>query len=293
MGKILIIGDSVLDKIYYNGKLTIRPGGIYHTVNTFINLAEAEDEFYLLTHYSEKSFKYFEKLYSKTNLTFAEIIPEIPIVSLQVYDNKEREEKYAGKITPLSIPSKVFSIDYDFILINMITGFDILPEDLEKLKRKTKAEVYFDLHTFSRGIDDSGNRKFRIIPSVENWLKNIDILQLNQNEIKTLWGINSEKENIEKLYKQNVDKVIITKGAKGVSCYYKTTGKNIAAKKVAAINSVGCGDSFGAAFIYAYSKNKNLFSAANFANFVAGIITTYASEKKYMNLKNDIAKKYN
>jgi sugar/nucleoside kinase (ribokinase family) len=293
MSKILVIGHSVLDKIYYQNRLQEKPGGIFHAVNTLVNLGDTKCHVYLLTQTSNNSFKHFETIYKNVNLDYSELIDEIPTVYLNLYDDKERDECYNKVNKKLTLSYKIDFSEFDIILVNMVSGFDITYHDLKVIKRKSNCKIYFDVHTLSRGLDENGKRDFRKIPNIETWLENIDFLQMNENEMFTLFGKISEKEIIEKILEHNVEGIIITKGGKGVSCYTKNSKTVIDATKVNAKNFVGCGDSFGAAFCYHFSNNKNFNSATVFANFIAGIITTYQSIKDFGKLKDDIKRKYN
>ncbi|NOX66798.1 MAG: hypothetical protein GXO85_13655, partial [Chlorobi bacterium] len=49
MSRILVIGHTVLDIIKYKDNSDTRPGGIYHTINTLVNIKEESDEIYLAT----------------------------------------------------------------------------------------------------------------------------------------------------------------------------------------------------------------------------------------------------
>lgn len=289
MSKILILGHSVLDKIYYKKKLTEKPGGIFHSVNVLANLTN-NDDIFLLTHISQNSYKYFATIYDKINLNYSERINEIPTVTLNLFDDKERDEKYSISTQKIFLSKKIDFSQFDIILINMISGFELSHKDLSKIKEKSNCEIYFDIHTLSRGFDENGNRVFTKIPEIEKWLTNIDILQMNENEMFTLWNEKSEEKNIKNLLDFGIEKVIITKGKRGVTLYHKGVEKYFPPIKVNSNSFVGCGDSFGAAFCFFYSKNKNLFSAVDFANLVAGIITSYNKQKDFENLNYDIAK---
>ena len=85
-----------------------------------------------------------------------------------------------------------------------------------------------------------------------------------------------------------VENIIITKGKNRVAQYNHDGLFSIPSIKVNSKNLVGCGDSFGAAFSFHYSKNRDLNSALDFANLVAGIITTYQTTSELKNLKKDI-----
>jgi len=290
MSKILILGHSVLDKIYYKNELTEKPGGIFHSVNVLANLKNC-NEIFLLTHISEKSYQYFGTIYDKINMGYSEKIKEIPTVTLNLFDDKERDEKYSILAKKIFLSKKIDFSQFDIILINMISGFEISHKDLSKIKEKSNCEIYFDIHTLSRGFDENGNRVFIKIAEIEKWLVNIDILQMNENEMFTLWNEKSEEKNIKNLLDCGIEKVIVTKGKRGVSLYHKGVENYFPPIKVNSKNFVGCGDSFGAAFCFNYLKNNNLFSAVDFANLVAGIITSYNKQKDFENLNYDIAKR--
>lgn len=293
MSKILIIGHSVLDKIYYKNTWQEKPGGIFHAVNALVNLGKDKDEFFLATQLSENSYKYFASIYDKINLEYSVNIDEITTVTLRLFDDKERDEQYSNVTQKITLPHEIDFNLFDIILVNMISGFDLSHIDLAKIKEKAKCEIYFDIHTLSRGFDENGNRIFRKIDELEKWLQNIDILQMNENEMETLWNESSESKNVEKLLGCGIHKVIITKGNKGVSLYDNGMEYYSPPIDIDAQNFVGCGDSFGAAFCYDYSKNKNLNSAVDFANLVAGIITSYKIQEDFKRLKDDITKRKN
>ena len=114
---------------------------------------------------------------------------------------------------------------------------------------------------------------------------------MNENEMLTLFGKLTETDIVSKLLEQRVENIIITKGKNGVVLNNKNCTFSIPSIKVNSKNFVGCGDSFGAAFCFQYSKDRNLNSAIVFANLVAGIITTYESTNDFKKLKDDITKR--
>ena len=162
MSKMLVIGHSVLDRIYCKEKLTIKPGGIFHSINTLVNLIEEDNEIYLATHFSDDSFKFFADTYKEVNLKYSKVTKSIPTVTLHLHDDKERDEHYSKITQKIDIENIDFS-EFDIILVNMISGFDIDFSDLQNIRKKSNAIIYFDLHTLSRGIDESGKRKFRVM----------------------------------------------------------------------------------------------------------------------------------
>jgi len=294
MIKILVIGHTVLDHIYYPDDFQIKPGGIFHTVNGLINIKNNEDEIFLLTSVNKKEYVYFKSVYDKIDLTYSHEIENIPIVTLRIHKNKERDECYSHVNNKLILSPKTHFTNFSGILINMISGYDIKLDDLQFIRNNFNGLIYFDLHTLSRDINNKGKREFRVLENTEEWFKNIDIIQMNEHESKTLFGEMDEEDIIEKIFSFNIKMVIVTKGKKGVTMY--RCGENKIHEdsiNVDAINTVGCGDVFGSAFFYSYIKTKDEQYSLKFANITAGIITTYSNIEDFKKLKNDIAKRIN
>lgn len=286
--KILIIGHSVVDHI--NDE--IKPGGIYYSVSGLYNFKNEEDEISLLTSYSEESLIHFQYLYSKINIELSRKVEKVPSVYLKIHKDKEREECYSNLTDKLYINPEINFNNYDGIYINMVSGFDINLENLKLIRANYKGLIYFDVHTFSRGLDENNNRYFRKIPNAGEWISNIDILQTNENEIFTLSDKTNLNKIISEIFNYGIKLLIITKGEKGVSIYYeensiiKSVSEN--AIKVNTVNPVGCGDIFGAVFFYSYIKSGNFEAALKTANAVAGVCTSYKSFEEFKNIKNDV-----
>ena len=102
----------------------------------------------------------------------------------------------------------------------MISGFDISLEDLKSIRRKYDGDIYLDVHTLSRGLDEDNNRKFRPVPDAEGWLNSVDIVQVNESELLTITDGNSEQERVEEVLNLHPHTLIITMGNKGVKMFY-------------------------------------------------------------------------
>lgn len=289
--KLLVIGHSVVDEINYKKERKIKPGGIFHSILTLESFKNNEDEIYLCTVLSKKDEYLFSSLYDKTNKKFIIYLGEISQVSLTLYDDREREEKYSSISSNLELPQSNLN-EFDGILINMITGYDITLEQIQKIRRRFKGLIYFDVHTFSRGVSKDMRRFFRPIPDFNKWAESIDILQANEEELKTLSSKMKEKEIANELLDNGIKIVIITKAEVGAIAYFRENGKTEsvfdAAKKFKVQNSVGCGDVFGAIFFYSYIRNKNIIQSLKTANKAAGSSTTYTKIEDFKNLRNDV-----
>lgn len=276
--KILLIGHSIVDHIEGNTGDLIYPGGIYYSLLGMLSVKNDKDEIFLLTGIDQKHFQLFKNFYSKSNLDYSYQISDIPEVILKVNVDKEREEVYKNISTQLSF-EKISDWDqFDGILINMITGFDISVDQLNTVRKNFNGAIYFDVHTLSRGVDNKMKREFRPIVNANDWLIDIDILQANENEVKTLQQGNSEFVIARKILNCGPKILIITKGKKGTVAYYKANGDLqriiIPSVKVKAVNKIGCGDIFGAVFFYSYLCQKDISDSLKAANSSAALASS-------------------
>ncbi len=287
---ILVIGHSVVDKIIDKGSISVKPGGIFYTVVSFLSQIQKEDKLYLCSSIDEKNEILFKDAYDKIEREFLVYVDSIPKVELIVDNAGERKETYSQISQNLSLPSGELN-RFDGILINMISGYDVSLTQLKQLRKNYNGLIYFDVHTLSRGVDENLNRIFRRIDDFNKWAECIDILQANESELLTLSDQEEEAAIVDELFSYGIKQIIITRAEKGATVFFSENDiiinyhKN--ALRVNLINKVGCGDVFGAVYFYNYIKNKNVTLALEQANLFAGISTTYSEVKEYLNLKRD------
>jgi hypothetical protein len=295
--KLLLIGHTVKDTIRDGDKISVKPGGLYYSAIAMRNLITPKDEIFLLTSFDKENFELLEEVYSDFNLDFAEEVEKMPGIRLTLYENKERKEEYENISGKLSL-EKLFAsnIDFDGILVNMITGFDISAEDIQKLREKHKGKIYLDVHSLSRGMNERKERFFRKIPDAQKWYSAADIIQSNEYEIFTLSDETEEIKIVEEVLSDEGKILIKTMGRVGARAYFRDRGEIasafVTAIKSKALNQVGCGDVFGAAFFYSYISQRDLLYSLRFANVAAGVVTEYEKFEDYKKLKNDIAKRF-
>lgn len=291
--KLLIIGHSVADIIEKDGAKIIQPGGLFYTASVLKELSSAEDEIFLCTQSDDQYYHLYKNVYEGFDLTFLEKVSSIPVVELILSGHFERKEHYKNISGKLSIEFTKLN-DFDGILINMITGFDINLEQIKSIRQSTNAIIYFDVHTLSRGLDQFMHREFRQIPEFDQWAKNIDIIQCNEHEIFSLSEKQNETEIVEELFSYGVRIVCLTKGESGVRIFYSHENEIAsyfrATKKVSYNNKVGCGDAFGAAFFYGYISHRNIYKAAELASSSAEYTASIMQLSEIRKLKANVAK---
>ncbi|MCK9426195.1 MAG: carbohydrate kinase family protein [Ignavibacteriaceae bacterium] len=294
--KILIIGHTVEDHIVFHGEeQEIKPGGIFYSASGFHFLKDAEDEIYLCTSIQKDNYELFSFVYDEFKHDYFSYVEKIPKIHLNVFEKKERHERYENITDKLTVPFEALS-KFDGIFINMITGFDINVKDLQRIRKNYKGPIYIDIHSLARGIDNNYRRDFRKIPEVDKWITSVDILQANEHEIFTLSEKKTEKEIAEELLSLGAKIILVTKGDRGASSYTlknnELFSKTIPAIEVETKNKVGCGDVFGAAFFSSYIKDKNMEKAFTIANIAGGCIASYSEIKKMKDLKNDVLSRF-
>jgi len=259
--KLLIIGHSVLDHIKIGNEFSVSPGGIYYAVRQINNMKTSDDEIYLCSQIDDQSYEYFKPEFEKVNKEFLEKVDSIPKVHLVIHKAVERHEAYENITNNLQLRLINFN-SFDGILINMITGFDISLEQLQNIRKNSSALIYFDVHTFSRGLAENYVRNFRLIPDFDQWLKYLDIVQVNQFELFTISEKKSEAEIVEEIISYGVKYFCVTKGKQGAKVYYNRNGEInsyfISARKANNPHLIGCGDVFGAAFFYSYIRKRDV-----------------------------------
>ena len=292
---LLIIGHSVVDKINYKGNEELRPGGIFYSTLALRYLAEQDDEIFLCTSMCKKDEYLFKDIYEMVDTEYVQYVDNIPTVKLNVYDDKERDETYSNIIKNLILPFNELN-KFDGIFINMITGFDINLKQMEEVRKEFNGLIYFDVHTFSRGVRDDMKRNFRRIPAFDKWAKNIDILQVNEEEIQTISDNKNEIDIVREMFSYGIRILIVTKDEHGARVYFieenEIKSVFISAIKVKVLNKVGCGDVFGAVFFYNYIRKADIIDSLRAANFAAGVSTTYSLITEFKEFKKDVLQRF-
>jgi len=271
--KLLVVGHSVEDHILSEHKEIIKPGGIYYTALALTSVAP-KDKIYLCTFAQKENYSLFSNAYDLCVPDFIHFRDAIPKVTLSLEGMKERDETYNYVNPNLDIPYERL-IEFDGILINMISGFDIDLQQLIKLRQNFSGCIYMDVHTLSRGLGHHGHRGFRKIEHFNEWAAWIYIIQVNESESKTITPYNDEEEIARGILNSNTKQLIITKGEAGAKLYFLQNEElNFMFQSAIMIetdNKIGLGDVFGAVYFYNYIKTGNLFYSLNTDVIASGL----------------------
>jgi len=289
--KLLVIGHTVVDRIITGQDELIKPGGIYYSILALANFVEETDKVFLCSAVSKSSEYLFSDLYDKIRGEYISYTNKIPQVKLTLYNDKERDEQYSNVNQNLNVPAEDLN-NFDGILINMISGYDINLEQLRNIRSEYRGVIHFDVHSMARGLGKDMKRDFRRIPNFNEWAVNIDILQVNEEEFKTLSNKTIRIDVVREMFSYGIKIIILTKGEEGARVFAKNRESVesvfISSLKVKPTNYVGCGDVFGAVFFYNYIRNKDIPESLKIANAAGGISTMYLQTEEYKNLKRDV-----
>lgn len=288
----LIIGQSVEDHIFENGAEKIQPGGIFYTSAAFLALMDKNDNFHLCTSMKKEKLNLFSPLYDSIDKTYFHFVNDIPVIYLTLYPDRERDETYQNLSLGIDFNIAEYS-SYDGILINMITGFDINLEHLETIRHNYAGIIYMDVHSLTRQKSQKDNtREHTRIDDFAEWAECLDMIQVNRNELFTLSGKKTEAEIAGEVITRDSQYLIVTKENRGAVLYYKSNGRLKSISKpgleVPVNNTVGCGDVFGASFLYFYCKSKDIEQALTYAVKASGLMVSYNSLEQLKKLKKDV-----
>ena len=166
-------------------------------------------------------------------------------------------------------------LDVDGILVNMVSGMDLTLETLDEIRmavRGDKIPTHFDFHSLTLGPADHDERRRRPVEQWRRWAFMMDTLQLNEEEIAGLsLEPMSEQQTAGHLLTLGVRGVLVTRGDRGVSVF-RNEQKHVVKTDLPGMPTsengdvTGCGDVFGAAFLYRYTRTKDLLESADYAN---------------------------
>lgn len=176
------------------------------------------------------------------------------------------------------------------VLINMMSGFDITVDTLDEIRMVVRAKatpVHLDMHNLTLGVNADATRSRRPLTDWRRWCFMMNSVQMNAEEAL---GLTTEYTDIDSLVKQMVPLMVqalcITKGEKG-AVVYESQHKSALAHTVEVeragknADTIGCGDIFGAAFLYRFCADKNIAEAALAAGRIASAAARAAGDEKF------------
>ncbi len=280
--KITVIGTVNKDLILPFGKAPIESfGGIFYDIAVLAKLyptAEIIPVSYVGEDVLSTVHAILDKMPNVSRNGLVHTSEKNHKVILEYKSPTQREEKSLFPFPSLTWEQIAPFSDSDMIIVNMITGWDIEHEAYLQLSALAKDRMYFDIHYLTMAADDFGQRKPRAPENCREWLSGSKFVQMNEDEYEVLAKKSRSEVDFFQNYFDEDQILLITKGANGVLMLYQREGmigqREYPAYKIPRlIDTTGCGDVFGAAFVGYYLQSGDSFAAVEYANLVAGVNT--------------------
>lgn len=290
---IAVLGTFIRDTIITLEQQRVESiGGLYHSLAYLASLAAADTALYPLCYVGED-------FYGKLKLALSALGPQVRFdllrrvsqpntaVTLIYRDAEKRDELTTPPMAAINKRDMEAVAKHHAVLANLITGDDIELRALQHLKAMPNAPlIYLDFHSRALGIDDEGRRYYREVPEWREWVAACDILQVNEMEAATLASSRTALSD-EALIKfgtalvaEKLSACNITLAGRGSLLFYRAAHGAMhehipLQRKVRAVDVIGCGDAFGAAFLTHWLAHGDYVAAARFGNLVAALNTTF------------------
>jgi len=280
--KITVIGTINKDLILPFGKAPIESfGGIFYDIAILATLypnAEIIPVSYVGEDVLPTIHAILDKMPNVSRKGFIHSPEKNHKVILEYQSPTRRKEKSLFHFPSLTWEQISPFSESDMIIVNMITGWDIEPEAYLQLSAIAKERMYLDIHFLTMAADEFGQRTPQIPENLSAWLSGSKFVQMNEDEYQLLAQKFRSEVDFFQHYFDDEQILFITQGAKGVLMLYERDGligqREYPGYKVSRlIDTTGCGDAFGAAFVSCYLQFGDLFAAVEHANLVAGANT--------------------
>lgn len=290
----VIVGHLCYDEITRNDGSVVKGfGGIYYTVATLSVIAGSDHKIFPVFGVGkDREEELFEQLESYPNVVTDGIYTlngRTNTVRLFYNDTQNRIECSENIAPPIPVMAvQPFVKRADAVLVNMISGFDITFETMYMINERKSSRsvpVYFDFHSLTLGVDENNARFRRPMMDWRRWAFYASIIQMNEEEAAHLTVERLDEMQLAKhMISLGPTAMVVTRGDQGCRVY-SADKKRILATDVPLVqfepderalshekqlpDPTGCGDVFGAAYLYRYVQTGDVIDAAKYANRVA------------------------
>ncbi len=268
---ISILGAIVYDEIITHDKKRIDSyGGIIYNLAALSSLAGDECELYPFSNVGADHYDAVMEL--------IEPMPGVRTDGIRKWDGKlthakliytdanYREEIVLNMMRPFTVAELEPALDCDAMLVNFVNGTELDLDTLKRLRGRTDAVMYLDVHNaMVRFRESDGKKEFREFSEWPQWVSQFDIVQMNEFECEKVLNV-SPKDPYEFLDAAHhvlragaATAVLITMGPEGVALAHRYEGVELGcvvprAPVEAFADATGCGDAFSAGVLLNYLK---------------------------------------
>ncbi|HEX2204007.1 MAG TPA: carbohydrate kinase family protein [Longimicrobium sp.] len=140
-------------------------------------------------------------------------------VELRYTDTVRRGERLTGGVPSWTWDELAPRLDgLDALYVNFLSGFEMGLDAAERLRETFSGPVYADLHSLFLGCPGAGVRAMRRLPEWERWLACFDAVQLNEDELSTLFPLPAHRpDGAAALLAHGPATAVVTLGADGAA----------------------------------------------------------------------------
>lgn len=175
-------------------------------------------------------------------------------VELRYREPARRSERLRGGVPPWSWTElEPLVAGLDALYLNFVSGYELELPTLQRLRAAFRGPIYADLHSLLLGREPDGTRVPRPLPEWRAWVRCLDVVQLNEDELRTFPGAETSLDAaVLELLREGPGLVLVTQGAAGASygaavggvatrlCAVPVPGPSVGG------DPTGCGDVWGA-----------------------------------------------
>lgn len=212
-------------------------------------------------------------------------------IELRNVDNHERVSRQTGTMTPLSPGELKLLADCDYLILMPLNDTDIPLASVQAFREVSRAVIFLDVHGLITGVDDAGRRYRKNWEDAGAWLETIDILKMNDKEAPWAAGRQLEEEADYARYAGSTvgrgpSVCWITFGDQSSLIAWRRNDRvfwaNVPVVDVGkVVDTVGCGDSASAGFVYSYAKLHNPVLAVILGNIFGSVKASLSSLNEF------------
>lgn len=289
---ITVVGHITRDTLIFphqNWRVVESLGGTLYTVSALANLTDQSIR--LVCNIGEDAYDsavtYLGK-FPNVDLSGVKRVPGTHFHCYILFASEYGTQYDEGAEVPIKLSQvQPFLDESSFIMVSLMTGFDLELRTLKRLKQAAKCPVYFDYHILALDRDPLGNRFLRRRKNWLEWCRNCDHLQLNSFEAESLglFPMASESEVVsfaEPILTGGVESIAVTQGSDGAIVCWRSDNGNIRIDRIEAVtipdvvDTTGCGDVFAAGFIVNFLRTGDIVKSYEFGNRAAGLKCTFS-----------------
>lgn len=270
MTDIICVGHITLDKIVTPEKEVYMPGGTtFYMAHGVSHLPNDKVSFKLVASLAESEMQAVEDI-RKEGIE-VDVIPSKKSVFFEnIYgeNQNDRQQRVRAKADPFTVES-VKGIEAKYICLGSLLADDFSLDVVKELSQH--GSIVMDAQGYLREV--RGEEVFACDwDNKLEFMKYIDILKVNEHEVRTLSGIEDLKEGAKKLAEWGIKEVLLTLGSEGSIVLADGKFYDIPAYKPAKeTDATGCGDTYTLGYVYKRVQGADPLEAGKFASAISSI----------------------